>query len=405
MKSTILRLVCLFAVLLACSGCRRQNASSIIEMHHQFSMPIGKMEDQIDLIQLPGRSFEQSIDLEMKNGLFFISNGASKKIMEFSSYGDLLTLFYNATVNPAPVLLSEKKRDGNVANRKAFAYPFNEVGEIAVSAGGMLYVQDMVVEDRRIWDDTLATQLRNVILRFGHDGELIDYLGQEGVSGTPFPYIDSVNIGQDDILTVVTRTVDLWIVFSFDAAGGLRHRYSFADTDLPEPENGFLVSLGAVIPGPEPDRLYVKADYYRDQSHESETQDADYRYDKSVIHWIDTAKAVVAGSIELPPAYRTSGLAQMFNREEEVAIQYFVGAGDDGILFLISPANDELYNLVILNTSGMVVHRGTIELNDSQTLYRRFFVTPTGILTAIIGGNTEADIVLWRTDKLLGGEK
>jgi hypothetical protein len=404
MKPTIVRSVCLIAVVLACTGCRRQNASSIIERHHQFSMPIGKMEDQIDLIQLPGQSFNQSIDLEMKNGLFFISNGVSKKIMEFSSYGDLLTLFYNENANPAPVLLSGEGGEGTVSNRKAFAYPFNEVGEIAVSAGGMLYVQDTVANDRRVWDETLKTQLRNVILRFGPDGELIDYVGQEGVSGTPFPYIDSVSIGKQDILTVVTRTVDSWIVFSFDSAGGLRHRYRFSDADLPEPENGNLLSLGAVIPGPEPNRLYVKADYYRDQTHESESQDADYRYNKSVVHWIDTAKAVVAGSIELPPAFRTSGLAQMFNREEEVAIQYLVGVSEGGILFMVSPANEEIYNLVIVSTTGMVVHRGTLELVDSLTLYRKFFVTSGGILTALIGGNTEADVVLWRTDRLLDGE-
>lgn len=404
MKATLFRLICLIAVLLAFAGCRRQNASSIIERHHQFSMTIGKMEDQIDLIQLPGQSFSQSIDIEMKNGLFFISNGASKKVMEFSSYGDLLTLYYNSSANPAPVLLSGGGGDGTVSNRKAFAYPFNEVGEIAVAYNGLLYVQDTVVEDRRVWDDELSTQLRNVILRFGPDGELIDFLGQEGVSGMPFPFIDSVSIGNGNHLTVVTRTVDQWIVFSFDESGNLRHRYSFADSDLPEPEEGSVISLGAVISGPEQDRLYVKADYYRDHSLEGETQDADYRYDKSIIHWIDTAKAVVTGSIELPPAYRTSGLAQMFNREEEVAIQYFVGSGEGGILFLVSPASDELYNLVILNTSGMVVHRGALELNDSQTLFRRFYVTPDGILTAIIGGNTEADIVLWRTDRLLGGE-
>ena len=67
-------------------------------------------------------------------------------------------------------------------------------------------------------------------------------------------------------------------------------------------------------------------------------------------------------------------------------------------------SNEEIYNLVIVSTTGMVVHRGTLELVDSQTLYRKFFVTSGGILTALIGGNTEADVVLWRTDRLLGGE-
>ena len=80
MISKIASVTCFVFLLIALTGCTRQSASSVIERHHQFSMAIGKMEDQIDLIQLPGQSFSQAIDIEMKNGLFFISNGASKKI-------------------------------------------------------------------------------------------------------------------------------------------------------------------------------------------------------------------------------------------------------------------------------------------------------------------------------------
>lgn len=400
MKPYIVRPVCLLAVLILCAGCNRRDASAIIERHHQFSMAIGKMEDQIDLIQLPGQASSQTIDIEMKNGLFFVSNPAAKKVMQFSSYGDLVTLFYNAAANPIPVLLVANETDGAVSTRKAFAYPFNEVGEIAVADSGMLYVQDIVAEDRRIWDDELGTQLRNVILRFSPAGTLVDYIGQDGVLDVPFPYIDSLSLGERDILTVVTRTTDTWIVFSYERSGELRYTYSFSEADLPQLGGGAITSIERVLPGPEPDVLYVKTDYYGESS-----RSEDFVFSKSVIHWIDTLQGVVVDSIELPPAFRTSGRAQMFNREEEEVIQYLAGVCEGGIFLLVSPADQRLYNILLVNTSGMVVHKGFIELDDSQTLYRKFHVTPDGILTALIGGNTEADVVLWRTDKYLSKQQ
>lgn len=400
MMRIIFRFLCILAILLASAGCDRRNASSIINRNHQFSIEIGKMEDQIDLIQLPGTPFSQSIDIEMKNGLFFISNGASKKVMQFSSYGDLLTLFYNAQANPQPVLLSETKGDGAVTNRNAYEYPFSEVGEIAIADSGLLYIQDVVAENRRIWDDELGTQLRNVILRFSREGAFTDYIGQEGVSGAPFPFMDSMGITDGGILNVVCRTISDWIVFSYDSGGELRHRFSFADTDFPTPEEETITSIARVIPGGEPDRIYVKTDYYS-----REAENSDYGFDKSAIHFIDTSLGTVGGTIYLPPAYKTSGRAQLFNREEEEVIQYLVGVGDGGMFFLLSSAGEKLYNLQIVDTTGMVVHKGMIELDDSQTVFRKFYVTPGGILSALIGKNTEADVVLWRTDKFLDGER
>jgi hypothetical protein len=399
-----LRLIILVVAVLGIPACARQGTTSLIERHHQFSMAIGKMEDQIDLIQLPGQSFQQSIDLVMKNGLFFVSNGAARKVMEFSSYGDLLTLYYNKNTSPTPVLLGRGSDTGAKANRKAFVYPFSEVGSIGITDSGLLLVQDAVAEDRQLWDPDTGSLLRNVILRFNEDGTLVDYIGQEGVSGTPFGYIDSISVGLEDDLTVITRTLNEWIVFSFDIDGLLRYTFTLSDEILPVVEPGDVASLDVVVAAPETDRLYVKADYYRDQLAAGEGGESDYRFLKSSLHWFNMKTGAVAGSLDLPPAVRTSGMAQMFNREEQEIIQYLAGVSEGGHAYLVSQATEDSYSLAIVNLSGLVVHRGTIELIDSETLFRKFYVTRDGILTALIGGNTEADIVLWRTDKYLSGE-
>lgn len=377
--------------------------ASLIERHFQFTMAIGKMEDQIDLIQLPGQPFQQSIDLVMKDGLFYVSNGAARKVMEFSSYGDLLTLYYNDTVNPVPILLGRDADDQSVVNRKAFAYPFSEVGNIAVTDSGMLLVQDAVAEDRQIRDADTGSMLRNIILRFDETGRLRDYIGQEGVSGTPFGFITAIRVGANDELDVVTRSLTGWTAFGFTGNGVLSYTFALQDDSLPAGDEGEVASIESVLPAPESGRLYVKADYYRDQLEGGAEQESDYRFDRSVLHWFDMRRGEIAGSLNLPAAVRTSGMAQMFNREEEEVIQYLAGAAEGGYVFLVAPSSEDIYSLAIVNVSGQVVHRGTIELNDSESLFREFYVTRDGILTALIGGNTGADVVLWRTDKFLGG--
>ena len=390
---------------LVLSGCGRNGSSDMIERRHQFSMAIGKMEDQIDLIQIPGQPFQQSIDIVMRNGLYYISDGAARKVMEFSSYGDLLTLHFNESVNPAPVLLGEDTGDGRTVNRKAFGYPFSELGGIAVTASGMLLVEDALAEDRHIWDEELGTSLRNVILRFDDEGNVIDYVGQEGISGTPFPYIDTISVGLGDVLTVIARTLENWLIFGYDAAGNRMYSYKLSEQSLPGADEALVASLDAVMPAPESDRVFVKTDYYRDNSADADNQEPDYRFYRSTVHWIDTRSGRFSGSLDLPPSLRTSGKAQMFNREEQEVIQYLVGVSEGGYLFFVSPVTEEIYNLLIIDLSGLVIHRGSLRLSDEDILFSRFYVTHDGILTAFIAGDTEVDVVLWRTDRYIGGTK
>ena len=270
---------------------------------------------------------------------------------------------------------------------------------------GELLVQDAVAEERQIRDQLAGTLLRNVILRFDESGGIVDYIGQEGISGTPFGYIDSIGVGTGDELTVITRTMTDWVVFAFDSTGLLDFTFALPDESLPETAENEIASIEAVVAAPEYGRLYVKADYYRDQLESDTGQESDYRFAKSVLHWFDMRNEKVAGSLDLPPAVRTSGMVQMFNREEEEVIQYLAGVAEGGYVFLVAPGLEETYGLAIVDLTGQVVHRGAIALDDSQTLFRKFYVTGEGILTALIGGNTGADVVLWRTDRYLGGQE
>ncbi len=255
-KKTSLLLISLFALFF--SACGREESSQLINRQKQFDMAIGKMEDQIDLIQLPGEPFHQTIDMVMKKGLFYIGNGAAHKVMEFSSYGDLLGLFYNPAENPTPILLKNNISGGTVSNRKAFPYPFNEVGHIAVTGSNMLLVQDEVASDRKIWDEELGTTLRNVILRFDPGGDLINYIGQEGIGGTPFSFIEAMEVTTEENLTLVARTMTQWIAYSFDMDGNRRAEYILDEETLPGAGEDTIASLDTVLPGQSGDFIFLK---------------------------------------------------------------------------------------------------------------------------------------------------
>jgi hypothetical protein len=81
----------------------------------------------------------------------------------------------------------------------------------------------------------------------------------------------------------------------------------------------------------------------------------------------------------------------------------FVGTAVGGHLFLLSRESDENTELLIMNTEGRVVRRRMLTIEDSLTSYKDFYVSGTGILTAMLGFDDRVDIVWWRSDRLIGG--
>ena len=126
----------------------------------------------------------------MRDGFFYIANGESQKIMEMNSYGDLLTLFFNEESGLVPDL--ELSEDSVDTTRKAISYPFNILGPIAVDSQKTVYVVDSLPPEQQVFGTDENLLFRQVVLRFSSDGKVLDYIGQQGVGGTPFPYIKKI---------------------------------------------------------------------------------------------------------------------------------------------------------------------------------------------------------------------
>lgn len=371
-----------------------------IERENLFDLTIGRMEDQIDLFSLETRESVLKSRIVMKDGIFYLSDTHGAKVTRFTSYGDLLSMVYNPETNPTPLNLSDIDSDGTLLTRKAVAYPLNEPGSIAVDSRNNLYVEDRLPTDRRIYDTERRMLFDRIVLRFSADGQVKDYLGQEGVGGTPFTNIVEISISAEDDPVVICRISGGWDVFWFDADGNLLFIIKIEEADLPKVEGkNALVSLDSIKVAPDKKNLYVKVDYYNDTIDASTNTRAGIGHDASIVWIMDIATGEFVKHVDIPlfEAFET----QNGRRSSSERIYSFLGVARDGKLFFFSPDSGG-YSIFMLELSSNVRKRGFIRVDDNELIYNTFHISGNGILSALLVSEFEASFVWWRTDRLIG---
>jgi hypothetical protein len=358
-----------------------------------FTLGIGKMEDQLDLIQRAGEPFDNDITLDMRNGIFTVADPRSRKIMQFNSYGDLLMLLYDPRTNPEPVFVSAEQAPGMVTNRRAYPFAFHAVGSSATTADGTLFVEDEVDSGDEEFDAAASATLRYVVRRFSSDGTPSSVLGQEGTNGRPFPRIQRLFAAADGGVVVVCRTSIDWRVYAFRPDSSLRYSAFFDPDELRESRGVAEVSIDEIIPDPAGETVYLKVDYYEGD------EDLDYTFSEFLPYapesrtWRD--------SIRIPVA-RTTAPNERLLRTEGVEVLYqFVGVAAGGFLYALAPTGDSTYRMLIVTSEGETVYVGSIGIEDEQTLLRSFVVTTGGILGALTAGPLGADVAIWRFDEII----
>jgi len=404
MKKGVRWLLTGIGLCLILAGCNDRRTIDL-PMKSLFTLSIGKAEDELDLLERPGVPSTYKTTLFMRDGLFYIANGEANKVMEFSSYGDILSLLYNPEDNPRPVLLTASASAGSLSTRVSHPYPFRRVGTVAVTQNKTVLVEDRVPEERQEYDKRLGAVLDGVVLRFSENGTLLDYLGQEGVGGTPFPYIVRLQTDSRGDIIVITRVPKEWIVFWFSSSGELLYRVDFAVNDLPLPDknHGYQGSLESVFADPDKRLLYLKIDYYEpDVSGGGVRGNVDFA--KSRVYWYSVESKEYEGHIDLPKHILEMSTGGFLDSQRVEVLYQLVGVASGGYMFLLSPLQNDYYELLIVGKNGMVVRRSRIILDDKAIVLRRFFLTPSGILCALLVHNFNAQVVWWRSDQLLSGE-
>ncbi len=380
-----------------------QKDTAVIEKKELFYLSMGKAEDEIDLIQLPGIPFNQRSRIVMKNGLFYISNGNSGKVMEFNSYGDILTLYYNPEKNPPPLLLDGNTKEDEVSNRKAFPYSFNNIGEIEVTSEGELLVDDEVPENRVEYDEETGSVLNRIVLHFSRDGELYGYLGQEGLGGTPFPYIEKISVNNNGDIVIFSRTMKTRVVYWFTADGALLYTITFPLTALPgiEGKPG-IPFLDTMTVSRTDQTIFLKIDYYAPiKKGEEETNNEEPgEYLESRVWKFSVPDNRYVGYVVIPGVQKNLYGVKSEQQEQNDYIYTLLGCDDYGRFFFLVHLKEDRFQLLVLSSGGAVLSKNRLTMDDSEITYSSFYLTEEGLLTALLAKIDRADVVWWRSDRL-----
>jgi len=379
------------------SGCRDNQAGSI-EREDLFSIAIGPLEDQIALYSLQGGRGIRRTGFTMRDGLFYIADGYSGKVARYNSYGDLLFMIYNEETNPPPFSLKTNVTEEEQTVRWAYSYPLEEPGWIAVDSRKHIYVEDRLPVQSRRSDPETRALLDGLILHFDQDGRFINYLGREGVGGSPFPRIVGLSASVRDELAVICRIPDGWDVYWYNSSLMLLFIVKISSADIPSfpdwPQA--LAVIDSVSAFPDSRRLLIKVDYSRDTFDQSTNMRTGSEPLSSVLWTLNVEDGSYSGSVEVQLFELTE------SRGEKARVFYsLLGAMRGGKALLYFPA-DTGYSLLFVDTSSREQRKGYIQFTNDELRYSDFFLSSEGILTAMLADNFNVKLVWWRTDSFMG---
>ena len=388
----------LFLVLCSLISCSPQGPNSI-QREDLFSLDIGPMEDQIALYNLAEDGRVHHAGLAMRDGFFYITDNNGGKIVRYNSYGDLLFMIYNDETNPEPISL--KMIDENAqATRWAYTYPLQSPGKIAVDSGRHIYIEERLPLDRRSFDAENKVLLDSVILHFDADGRFIEYLGQGGQGGSPFPHIVGLYTSIHDDVVIVCRLPASWNVYWFNSQGEQLYLIQFMNNAIPAPQDwsGFSASIDTIIAAPDTRKLYMKVDYYRNVYDESTAIRTGTEPLSALIWILDVDTGVYEQYVEAP-FYEYSFTEN--GRTTTMRLLYsMLGLVRGGGILLHFPIETG-YAVLRMDSNGHDQRRGFISVDHDELWFNHFHLSPEGILSALLVDAWTVKIVWWRMDRFM----
>jgi hypothetical protein len=389
-----------FTALIFNGACKNDNIGSV-DREDLFSLEIGPMEDQIALYRLDGERGTRHTGFTMRDGQFYISDGNSGKIVRFNSYGDLLFMIYNEETNPTPFSLRINIPEGEQATRWAYPYALEQPGWIAVDSRKYIYVEDRLPRHAQQFDQESGASLYldGIILRFDRDGRYINYLGREGIGGSPFPRIIGLSTSVDDELAVICRIQNGWEIYWFNSSGMLLYYFKFSTSSIPLlhdwPEA--LSVVDNITASPDSRKIIIKVDYTRDIFDQSTNTRTGSQPISSIIWTLNVEDGTYANSIEVP-------LYEIIDNGRPTNLRVFyslLGITHGGKALLYFPVETG-YALLFIDITSQQHRRAQIQFSNEEIRYNDFFLSTEGILCAMLADNYNVKFVWWRTDRLMG---
>jgi hypothetical protein len=359
------------------------------------------MEDQIALYSFDGDGGIRQAELAMKDGLFYISDSNGGKIVRYNSYGNMLFLIYNDETNPEPANL--KPKTDNLVTRWAFTYPLRAPGKIAVDSRKHIYTEERLPRDRHIFDAKNRALHESVILHFDEDGRFIEYLGQGGQGGGPFPRIAGLYTSVQDEIAAACILPQGWNVYWYNSQGEQLFLIQIMNNDIPAPADwqDFIASVDTVMAAPDARKLYIKVDYYREIFDKSTNTRISTEPMSTLIWILNIDSGNYENYVEAPfyeYSYSENG------RTSNVRLLYsMLALARNGWILLYFPT-EKGYAVLRMDSSGHGQRRGFIKLEAGEARFNSFHLSPDGILSALLADEWKVKAVWWRMDRFMRGE-
>lgn len=381
-------------------SCSKSNQVHSVSENALFTLGYGNFEDELNLFDLAGTGSVRTY-MTMRDGFFYIANGASKKILELNSYGDLLSLYYNDEILRDVAFAG---KDSINSTKKAVPYPFSTLGPVAVDSRKYIYVVDTLPVERQERDAGSRLLLSFVVLRFDSNGKFIDYLGQQGPGGTPFPYVKNIYTTQENELVVICTTNDGLVAYWFSTSGFLLYTVPITKSTVPRLNLGddsdvpAYISLENIVPDCAERRLYVKVDYYVASLDPQLKVQSGVDYYTTLLCPLDVTTGRYGNPLEIP-AYEYSVTENLTKEVYNLPFD-FLGVTENGWFFFIVP-NEDGFIVQMVQPDGQRIVKRSLSVEHSKILYYTLSLSGNGIISALFVKSERAEAVWWRTDSLL----
>lgn len=396
-------------------SCSRNQTISTIKEENLFSLNYGKYENELQLFNLANLG-NINTKIFMKDGFFFIADDNAKKIIQTTSYGDLLGIIYNPETNPEPSFVrkitnsnaigsSTENYSQKTITQSAQKHPFNNISNLAVDSEKNIFVVDQITAERQEQDLQSKTILKEVVLRFTNEGNFIDYIGQEGPGGTPFPFIKDIFVTKNNELIVTCITTEGNTVFWFNSAGFLKYTIPIKTESIPLVKDEYdmdsteyFVTIDKIIPDFTKQKLYIKTDYHKTVIDTESNVQSGIEYYQTLLHPLNVENGQFEEFLVIPPYEDvvTDGFSKLtYNTAFD-----FLGVTESGWFFFMIPDSTG-YIVQMIQPNGQRIIKRHLKYNRDKTEYLNFTLSNDGIISALLASNEKVDILWWRTDSLI----
>lgn len=236
------KITIILSILLSLSACNRWKVSKLTQDLLCRIKP-GSSEGGVNLVFRENADIlDMTFNIRISDRAIYCADNESKRLQILSKSGDVIRII-------GPKSQSE--------NKLYSEFDFSTIGEVTDDKDGNIYVQNKLPK--------LANNSEispSYILIFSKDGKLQETLGQDGLTNSPFYYIDNMFTDDNNRLFVISRTFESWSLSVFKDKK--REYFSIFDKNSFSEVNtsGFNAVIEKIIPFRKTNSAIISVSFY-----------------------------------------------------------------------------------------------------------------------------------------------